>query len=282
MAYEEIPVLPDNPHPLGRHVNHDPASLNYLFSAIRPEAQLTVASKEWTRRSPIFDQGNLGSCTGNAGAGWEATDDAERPGVTGVTEADAVSLYSDATKIDPYAGQYPPTDTGSDGLSIAKVLKSRGVIDQYTHGTSTTDVQIAIQSTPVLIGVPWYEGMFNPDAHGVVSISGQVAGGHEIIVVGYDHDGSLGYPAPYKLANSWGTGWGDQGFFYMTEATLSRLLSEQGDCTVLHAIGTTPPQPTKKVITKIDVVHLSGRHSTVNTVRSAVVHFSDGTSVNVP
>lgn len=239
---ETLPELPDNPQRLGRHVNHDPRSLQYPFSA-RPEAAAPVVAKEWQRQSPVFDQGNLGSCTGNAGEGWEATDNAVRVGMAKKVEPDAVQLYSDATKIDPYQGTYPPTDTGSDGLSIAKVLKTRGVIDQYTHGLSINDLKTAIQTTPVMLGIPWYQGMFNPDARGVVSISGNVAGGHEILCVGYDADGSLGYPAPFKFTNSWGMGWGVAGYFFMTEATVTRLLSEQGDVTVLHAVGGSPPIP---------------------------------------
>lgn len=211
------------------------------------------ASVEWTRRVSVFDQGALGSCTGNAAAGWLGTDNKLRQGLTEfkdsnglvsmLDEADAIAIYSAATLVDPYAGTYPPNDTGSDGLSVAKVLKSLGYIDVYTHGFSIIDVQSAIQSSPVLLGTNWYEGMFNPAIDGVVSISGAVAGGHEYLLVGYDV-GDLGWPAPYKLCNSWGTGWGDLGFFYYTEATLTRLLSESGDCTVPHAlVSVTPPPP---------------------------------------
>jgi hypothetical protein len=256
MPTEQIPELPGNPQRLGRHINHDPESRNFAF-VDRPEAaDATLKSIEWKRQVPVFDQGQLGSCTGNAAAGWLGTDDTVRAGQTtyagpggavkAVDEQAAVEIYHEATVLDPYQGTYPPDDTGSDGLSVAKVLKNLGMVDTYTHGFGISDLQKAVQVTPCLLGTNWYQGMFNPDSSGVVSISGQVAGGHEYLCVGYDHDGTLGYPAPYKFTNSWGSGWGVNGYFFMTEATVVQLLSESGDVTVPHALvggGPTPPKP---------------------------------------
>jgi len=36
------------------------------------------------------------------------------------------------------------------------------------------------------------------------------AGGHEVLIVGYDDEEEY-----YELLNSWGSDWGDQGFFYL-------------------------------------------------------------------
>jgi hypothetical protein len=81
--------------------------------------------------------------------------------------------------------------------------------------------------SPVITGTNWYSGMFTPKLGGLVEISGNVVGGHEYEVVGIDVEHKL-----VKCANSWGTTWGDKGFFYMTWDTWGRLLSEQGDVTV--------------------------------------------------
>jgi len=231
-------------YPLGRHVNHDPRSREYPFSA-RPEAAKAVASVSWARRVAIFDQGELGSCTGNAAAGWIGADNALRQGLVSVAgksvnEALAVSIYSQATVIDPFTGTYPPDDTGSDGLSVTKVLKNLGLVDTYSHGFSVNDLLVALQSTPVLIGIPWYDGMFDPDADGFVSISGSLAGGHEVCVIAYD-----AAKQAITFANSWGTGWGLNGYGRMTIATLTKLLADDGDVTVPHAlvVAPTPPPP---------------------------------------
>jgi hypothetical protein len=192
----------------------------------------------WTRRAPILQQGRLGSCTGNAAAGWLGTDDAVQPGRADVTEALAVDIYSAATRIDPFDGAYPPEDTGSDGLSVAKVLKARGLIGSYTHCFSLGDVLAALQSGPVITGTPWYDGMFTARARGLVEISGPVAGGHEYVVEGVDTD-----RAEVICANSWGPEWGEGGHFRMSYDTYARLLAEDGDATVLHAPAPVEPAP---------------------------------------
>lgn len=225
------------PHPLGRLVNHDPRSREFPFAA-RPEASAPVRSVRWTRRAAILDQGRLGSCTGNAAAGWLGTDDAVQTGRADVTEALALDLYSAATAVDPFDGSWPPDDTGADGLSVAKVLKARGLIGSYSHCFSLADVLAALQSGPVITGIPWYEGMFTPGSRGVVTISGQLAGGHEFVIDGVDVD-----LAEVVFANSWGPGWGDHGWGRMSYDTYSRLLAEQGDATVLHAPVAPGPAP---------------------------------------
>lgn len=223
-------------HALGRNFRHDPRSLRY-------KAPVTgaIASASWTRHIPILDQGELGSCTGNAGTGilgtdglWQTLDSTDQGNLN---EKYAVQLYSDATKIDDDPKNYPPTDTGSDGLSIAQVLKARGLISGYTHITSLAAAHTAIQTGPFITGVNWYNAMFDPDSNGFVTIGGGVAGGHEFEIVAYD-----ALKGWWKFANSWGTSWGADGYAYMSDATYARLLAEQGDATIL--IPATQPAPT--------------------------------------
>src|SRR5215218_3923484 len=65
-----IPHAPDAPYGMGRQVNHDPRSRQFAFRA-PPKVELRAVRYE--RHVPIFDQGNLGSCTGNAAVGCLAT-----------------------------------------------------------------------------------------------------------------------------------------------------------------------------------------------------------------
>jgi hypothetical protein len=244
---------------LGRHVNHDPRSLAYAHGVLPRSA---VQSVEWARRVPIFDQGQLGSCTGNAGTGILGTDCAANPGTTSVTispaaaaashghfaagthtldEAFAVALYSLATDIDPYPGEYPPTDTGSDGLSVAKALQALGLVTSYTHAFSIDALNSALQAGPVMIGIEWLNSMFTPDSSGRIPVdpNSGVAGGHELEVVGVDMTAGL-----YKLANSWGTGWGESGYCLLAAADMAYLLSQQGDVTVPTLAAPAPkPKP---------------------------------------
>ena len=47
---------------LGRHIHVDSRSAAYPFTS----GKRTIIPRLWARNIPILDQGNLGSCTGNA------------------------------------------------------------------------------------------------------------------------------------------------------------------------------------------------------------------------
>lgn len=203
---------------LGRVVEHDDRSRNFTVTAVP-----VVASVLHSRHVPVFDQGDLGSCTGNAAAGCMATG----PWHHRCTERTAVLLYERATVLDSFPGSYPPDDTGSSGLAVMKAVQARHWITAYHHAFSFNDVLAALQTTPVIAGVNWYEGFDQPDPAGNVRIAGQVRGGHEVCVVGCDVDAQT-----IRAVNSWSAGWGDHGYFTWTYADFERLLSEQGDVTV--------------------------------------------------
>jgi hypothetical protein len=218
---------------LGRHVHHDSRSLAYQ---VRPSG--TVVSRTWKREIPVLDQGDLGSCTGNATVGVLGSDPFYQtlPGRT-LDESEAVTLYSAAEKIDGGEG-YPPEDDGSTGLSVAKAAKNAGLISGYLHMTSVAACQTAIASGPFIIGSDWYEGFDNPTPGGLVTISGQVRGGHEYECIGYDAASDL-----WQLVNSWGTSYGVAGHFFYTSATLAKLLAAQGDATSFVPITAPAPVP---------------------------------------
>jgi hypothetical protein len=231
---------------LGRHVRHDPRSLSYLYPERDPA---TLTSVRHERAIPVLDQGNLGSCTGNAAEGCVGSEPfyATIPGTvlgrpTGnaqVDEDQAAALYSAATTLDSYRGSYPPTDTGSDGLSVAKAAKAAGLISGYQHCTSLNAALAALAERPVITGVSWYEGMDDPDADGLVHVTGAVRGGHEFVLDELDVEGQR-----VGFTNSWGEGWGVQGRAYISWADFKRLLSEDGDVTVFVPITEPAPTPT--------------------------------------
>jgi len=244
---------------LGRHVDHDPRSLAYAHGVL---PQSAIKSVDWTRRIPILDQGQLGSCTGNAATGALGTDSAGRTAATTVTisaagaaashglftagehildEAFAVALYSLATILDGISGQYPPTDTGSSGLGVAKALQALGLASGYTHGFSIAALNSALQTGPVLIGIPWLRSMFDTASDGriIVTKTSPVDGGHELEMPRFD-----AATGEYWVPNSWNESWGQAGWGYLPAADLSWLLSQQGDVTV-PAWSTAPaPGPT--------------------------------------
>lgn len=227
---------PGNPYRLGRSVRHDPRSLRYTVKATgRPQTKI------WQRRIPVLDQGELGSCTGNATVGVLGTE----PFYSQLTpvqrqalgEDEAVRLYSLATQLDDFPGDYPPTDTGSSGLDVAKAAVKLGYLAGFQHITSIAAAQTAIVTGPFLVGTNWYDGMFNPTADGEVKISGSFAGGHEYECYGYDAEADR-----WHFYNSWGESWAKGGAFWMSGGTFAKLLGEQGDATTFVPV--TQPAPT--------------------------------------
>jgi hypothetical protein len=250
MTHYRIVPQGTNPFPLGRHVNHDPRSLRYAF----PEADgaVTYDAVDHQRHVPIFDQGQLGSCTGNAAVGCTGTGDfystltaGELPPAVGNAsrftwdEDGAIACYEAATVLDPFPGTYPPDDTGSDGNSVAMALKNAGMISGYTHALSYDAAMQALQQQPVIFGLSWFEGMFTPGADGTLPVTGSLAGGHEVVLSAYDP-----HTARVRLDNSWGESWGEGGSAWLQLADFKKLLKQDGDVTVFTPITAPAPQPT--------------------------------------
>jgi hypothetical protein len=239
---------------LGRHVNHDPRSRRF---PMRASGGVLLRSVRWQRRVPIWDQGDLGSCTGNAGLGCLATDpffatvdDTERNALGGWSEQGAVALYAAATTWDNFPGSYPPEDTGSDGLSVAKALTNAGMIAGYRHAFSLADLVSGLMVTPCIVGTEWLSGMYDHDPLGIIHPSGRVEGGHEYICDEYvqagDTFGTARQVAAVDLlgfTNSWGTGWADDGRHFMPAAEFGELLARQGDATFFLPAGLPAPEP---------------------------------------
>jgi hypothetical protein len=206
---------------LGRHLQHDPRSRTFRVTRL-PKLE----TKAWKRHGRIFDQAALGSCTGMAMAGVLMTEPFYRSG-TDLVEDDAVELYELATRLDCIPGSYPPDDTGSTGLAVAKAAKRRGFLARYEHAFGLTDALHALQHGPILAGLPWYDSFDDPYGIGaelVITADAQARGGHEVEISEIDVEAKI-----VRGPNSWGEGWGERGYFSMTWSTLRRLLGEQGD-----------------------------------------------------
>jgi hypothetical protein len=227
---------------LGRHVDLDARRLARPFAGPRK----AVVSVNWKRNTPILDQGDVGSCTGNAMTGALGTDTlfeslpANHPALD---EAEALRIYSEAETHDG-DGPYPPNDNGSSGTSVAWAAQQDGLIAGYNHYTDLDSTLQALMSGPVIVGMNWYSSFDTPSADGTVAIDSNayIRGGHEVVarivdvasqVIGFD--------------NSWGTSYSVGGSFKMSFATLTRLLSEDGDATQPLPLAAPPspgPQPT--------------------------------------
>jgi len=206
---------------LGRTVWHDDASRAF------PAATAPLRTVQHTHHGPVLDQGQLGSCTGNALSQALNTDPLLPAGRRLLTEADAVAIYSWATHHDQFAGTYPPQDTGSSGLAVCKAAKHLGLISAYHHAFGLRHALEALVLQPVIIGIPWLKGMFAPGPDGYLDASGPVEGGHEVCLIGLDVDRE-----DVTVLNSWSAAWGESGTARLRWADLGSLLADRGDVTV--------------------------------------------------
>lgn len=226
-----IPTVHDNPRPLGRHVEHDDRSWDHPF-----DADLSAPPKPviWPHHGDVLDQGQIGSCTGNALVQCLATGPLMRADYR-PTEDDAVRMYELATqRFDNIPGSYPPTDTGSSGLGVCKAARHMGTITAYKHAFSIGHAKATIQQTPIMVGTVWFDQMFTPDPEGIVRPTGNIAGGHEYVAIGYDPGPDL-----WTFLNSWGPSFGiaipdvaPGGLFRMGGPDFATLLAHHGDLTI--------------------------------------------------
>ncbi len=206
---------------LGRHVLHDPRSLNFLA----PRAPAIVSVTHDATGLPL-NQGQIGSCTANALCG--ALDSAPNfTGGTPLTETNAISVYEVETKLE--GKPYPPNDPGGSGLMVCKAAQQMGLISSYQHALGIQHALEALVLRPVITGISWYTSFDTPSSAGLIAIASgaTVRGGHEIVADQIDADNQLVW-----FWNSWGTTWGVGGRFCMSYDTWDTLLQQQGDVTV--------------------------------------------------
>jgi C1A family cysteine protease len=205
--------------------DHDQRSRHPQYAARRASRLSSVLHEH---RGPVLDQGDLGACVGFAVAQVLNTVQYLRGGRALLGEREAYALYSHATTNDHVPGAWPGTDTGSSGLAGAKAARKLGMIARYQHAFGGGQVRQTLGHNPVIIGIPWTEGMFEPTSEGYLEATGDVEGGHEIAVIGLDIDRKN-----VTILNSWGPGWGNGGRALMTWDTLDGLLDQGGDAIVL-------------------------------------------------
>lgn len=171
------------------------------------------------QHGPISDQGQTGHCVGFTGLDWGNCAPINDQWPNGVGD----DIYYECKVID---GE-PHAEDGSNSRSLCKALKARGRVGAYAFAASADEAVAYIeQHGPVGIGVDWYNRMFEPASGAyILDLSGGIAGGHEIMLNGYDRDTRL-----FTLVNHWGVEWADQGCAYLRHDDLDRLLALGGDC----------------------------------------------------
>jgi C1A family cysteine protease len=218
------------------------------LKATKAGLPLTMDLRPWC--SPIEDQGNLGSCTANAGVGlleyyqkrafgkylnasrlflYKATRDLEGfNGDTGAYLRDvmkALVLFGvPPESYWPYDISKFDTEPSAFLYALANNYKSIKYYRLDPAGTLPGNTLINIK-TQVAAGLPC---MFGFTVYSSISYAAEipfptrndsVLGGHAICCVGYDDNKTIGsQKGAMLIRNSWGTSWGNQGYGWLPYA----------------------------------------------------------------
>ena len=230
-----------------------PDMRDYLL-AVEPVKTLPRSVSLRSQMPPVYDQGQLGSCTANSiGSILEfnelkqAETDAGTPSrlfiyyneraMEGTVSQDSGAEIRDGIKSVAQLGAPPETDWPYVITKFARKPSAKAYRDALEHQAiryaRVPQTEMGIQNVlaagyPISFGFTVYES-FESDvgSDGIVPMpepDETVLGGHAVVAIGYKRiEGQL----YFECRNSWGPDWGDHGYFwlpasYVTSSSLAR------------------------------------------------------------
>ena len=225
----------------------DPRDANFPFRLKRHEEPVALATKRWAFFDRIIDQGFTGTCVGHmlkyelAFGPVIEVDMHEAPS--------AFELYRQCCLRDPWPeNDNGDLDFGTSMNAAGRVLRDMGRIERWEHSENPDDVLKFIAGVnadgkhiggPVMVGVPWYEGMFDTDSLGYVHATGEIAGYHAILLPHYNVEkDELWFPQSWGyFFGPWDRERGRQtGYGRMSGATLRTLFENGGEAIIAREI----------------------------------------------
>lgn len=190
-----------------------------------------------------LDQGPDGACVGFAFSHELCSTPLRIEKWKEIRESFAWDVYHRAQHRDPWHGcslgsncPIEPNAESYEGTSMLagiKTIQQDGYIDEYRWAFGEEDLALAVSHLgPAVIGIRWYEGMFQPNRHNFIEPTGNVSGGHAVVVSAINpkfENEDLQY---YRIWNSWGKNWARNGWSLISRRDMKRLLSEDGEAVI--------------------------------------------------
>lgn len=207
--------------------NHDERSRMFGISTATPSVR---TSRYWQTYGTL-DQGAEGACVGHGVTGALMTPP-NRINLPNPQQT-AFGMYFGSRRIDEWEGEDYDGTSVNAGMKLAREL---GLLTSWRWCFGAADLKQAIlEEGPVVIGVWWYESMYDTDPSGLVKIGGEIVGGHCLLVNGYSENRLVGdYKGPvFRWKNSWGNLYGVQyGQGFVPYDTMAQLLAQDGECAI--------------------------------------------------
>lgn len=220
-----LPILDRKPH-------FDERSRSFGIAPYVADTRLKKTLWELPKTLPL-DQGAEGACVG---FGW-STELAVGPVIQMVSNATAESYYRGAVIEDHKMGNNFEGE-GASVLAGAKYGKRVAVLRSYKWAFGIDQVVAALCTYgPVILGINWYDSMYETDTVGRVLVNGQLVGGHCICATGYipaddAEKMGLGKYDVIEWMNTWGKVYGIGGVGYIRRIDLDTLLKQDGEAVI--------------------------------------------------
>lgn len=176
----------------------------------------------------IGDQGSTPQCVAYAWLGFlhDSPTTYSKPPIPLIPPK---KLYQAAQAMDEWPGE---DYEGSSVRGGIKALISLGYKVEYRWATTLNQcVQTILESGPMVVGTDWYEGMNEPNRKGFVSPIGEVLGGHAYVLSGVNTSQEF-----FRIQNSWGRTWGNNGCAKISFFDFRKLLADQGEACIAMEI----------------------------------------------
>jgi C1A family cysteine protease len=223
----------------GRIVSFDPRDKQYNLRGAAPSPFAVTRDKWFWGTGQVLNQGSTFHCVAYSSEQFLMSEP-----VKNAMYKTPKELYKLCQLNDEWPGE-EPAYSGTSVRAAMKVLQAAGLIGTYAWAFDAETVRRwVLMKGPVIVGTNWYSDMYKPNpVTNFIRPTGKPDGGHAYMIRGADDtvkspDGTRG---AFRIINSWGEAWGQQGKAWISYKDMDGLIKNQGEAvTATEVFNRTP------------------------------------------